>query len=114
MKKVRLALLLVCLFSLLMLTLVSCGPELKSPTGLYLDQDTLTLRWNEVNGARFYAVTTAAVRGLVEVHSNKLFLVVHFFDFEGKDDFFNFTGDTGDVTFAGFVGEVDLFDELLG
>lgn len=56
MKKVRLALLLVCLFSLLMLTLVSCGPELKSPTGLYLDQDTLTLRWNEVNGARFYAV----------------------------------------------------------
>ena len=74
MKKVRLILLLVCLFSLLTLMLVSCGPELKSPTGLYLDQDTLTLRWNEVNGARYYAIQISGQEAEITTKANYISL----------------------------------------
>lgn len=43
-----------------------------------------------------------------------MLFVVHLFNFESEDYFFNLAGETCDGTVASFVGEVDLFDELLG
>lgn len=56
MKKINLILILTLILVLCTLTLASCSDQLKTPNGLYLDSDTLTLRWNKVDGARFYTV----------------------------------------------------------
>ena len=52
MKKLSFVLLAVCLVFLLALTLSSCGSKISAPSGLYLDEDTLSLRWNAVKGAK--------------------------------------------------------------
>jgi hypothetical protein len=56
MKKIRLLLLSVCLLALCMVMLVSCGSELKSPSGLVFDIETQTLHWNAVKGAKYYTI----------------------------------------------------------
>lgn len=65
-------------------------------------------------GGGFDAVSASAEWGFVEVEGEDLFLTIHAFDFDGEDHFFEFTADAGDGAIHGFVGEVDLFDELLG
>ena len=61
MKKLSFILLAVCLVFLLALTLSSCGSKINAPSGLYLDEDTLSLRWNAVKGAKYYTVHVSGV-----------------------------------------------------
>ena len=68
MKKLRFILLAVCLVFLLALTLSSCGAKINAPSGLYLDEATLTLRWNAVKGAKFY---TVQVSGMEKEYTTK-------------------------------------------
>ena len=64
--------------------------------------------------SRFYTVTTTTIRRLVEVHGNNLFLWVHLLNFESENHFLNLTWKTGYGTVFSFIGEVNLFNELLG
>lgn len=56
MKKLYVLLIFVCLFSVFAIMLTSCGQRLRTPTSLYLDEDTQTLKWNRVRGAQGYTV----------------------------------------------------------
>ena len=56
MKNFRYILISVCVLSLIVLGLASCGSKLDTPSGLYLDVDTQTLSWTMVKGANYYTV----------------------------------------------------------
>ncbi len=57
MKKLHTAILLVSLLILVTLVFSSCGENnLTKPSGLNLDVETQTLRWNMVKGAKYYTV----------------------------------------------------------
>lgn len=57
MKKLRTAILLVSLLVLATLIFSSCnGNHLTKPSGLNLDVETQTLRWNMVKGAKYYTI----------------------------------------------------------
>ena len=74
MKKLRLIISLICLFTLLMLVLCSCGEKLSKPSGLYIDSDTLTLSWNKVKGAKYYTIQISGVEGDFTTNSNSFSL----------------------------------------
>lgn len=59
MKKLSIALVFILLLSLCVVTLTACGSEMNAPSGLTLDADTLTLKWNAVKGAKYYTVQIA-------------------------------------------------------
>lgn len=56
MKKIRVLLLFICLITLFTLAFTSCGIRLSKPSGLHIDDDTQTLKWNRVKGAQGYTV----------------------------------------------------------
>ena len=56
MKKIISLIISLSLLSLLVLTLGSCGEMLDAPSGLYLNEDTLELSWERVDGAKTYHV----------------------------------------------------------
>lgn len=74
MKKIYALLILICLFSVLALTLTSCGHKLSTPTGLFLDTDTQTLRWNKVRGAMGYTVEISGMETEITTQANYLSL----------------------------------------
>ena len=57
MKKLRIAILLISLLTLFTLIFSSCDKNnLAKPSGLNLDVETQTLRWNMVKGAKYYTI----------------------------------------------------------
>lgn len=57
MKKIVRSFTVLTVFTLMVLLLCSCGGgRLIAPTGLRVDTDTLTLKWNRISGARSYEV----------------------------------------------------------
>lgn len=57
MKKLRIAILLISLLALVTLIFSSCDENnLAKPSGLNLDVETQTLRWNMVKGAKYYTI----------------------------------------------------------
>jgi len=57
MKKIISPLILIFLLAFCALTLASCGEQLNAPSGFVLDEETITLKWNAVKGAKSYTVS---------------------------------------------------------
>lgn len=74
MRKLRFTFILIALLALCALTLVSCDSGLNAPSGLYLDVETQTLRWNMVKGAKFYTVQIEGEEKELTVKSNSVSL----------------------------------------
>lgn len=74
MKKIRFILVSMCLLALCAVMLVSCGSELKAPSGLYLDIETQTLHWNAVKGAKYYTIQISGQERDVTTKSNHISL----------------------------------------
>lgn len=55
----------------LLLFLTACGTPLPAPSGVNIDEITLTLSWNPVNGADYYTVRIDGNGGSQEVDSGK-------------------------------------------
>lgn len=70
MKKIYGLLIFICLLSLFALTLTSCGGRLSTPSGLYVDEDTLTLKWNRVKGAQGYTIEISGIDGEIITQAN--------------------------------------------
>lgn len=58
-------LLVLCFISIALILLSSCSSdgELDTPTDVWVDYETLTLKWNNVNGAKIYTVRIEADKG---------------------------------------------------
>ncbi|MBQ9116806.1 MAG: hypothetical protein IJY04_07255, partial [Clostridia bacterium] len=56
MKKTHFLLIFIFILSLFALTMSSCGARLSTPSGIHLDEDTQTLKWNKVKGAQGYTI----------------------------------------------------------
>ena len=59
MKKTIKLIFIISLFVLCVMTLVSCGEKLNKPTGLILNEETLSLQWNKVPGAKSYSISVS-------------------------------------------------------
>ena len=70
MKKVHTLLILIFILSLFILILTSCGARLSTPTGLHLDEDTQTLKWNNVKGAQGYTLTISGFDQEITTQAN--------------------------------------------
>ena len=70
MKKLHNSLILIIVLSLFTLILASCGARLSTPSGLYLDEDTQTLKWNAVKGAQGYTLTISGIEGEIITQAN--------------------------------------------
>ena len=55
----------------LLLFLTACGTPLPAPSGVNIDEITLTLSWNPINGADYYTVRIDGNGGSQEVDSGK-------------------------------------------
>ena len=60
MKKTILTQLCLVVSLLCLLTLVSCNDEINAPGNLKLNEDTLTLTWDRVLGAKSYTIVIEA------------------------------------------------------
>lgn len=70
MKKLHVLLILICIFSLFALLLTSCGVRLSTPSGLRLDADTQTLKWNKVKGAQGYTIEISGFEEEIVTQAN--------------------------------------------
>ena len=70
MKNLKYILIFICLFALLALTLTSCSARLSTPRGLYLDEDTQTLKWNKVKGAHGYTIEISGIDTEITTQAN--------------------------------------------
>lgn len=74
MKKIKILLIAICLLSLCALVLTSCGSKLSTPRGLYLDEDTQTLKWNKVRGAHGYTIEISGIENEIVTQANYISL----------------------------------------
>lgn len=74
MKKFSLICILIALLALCSLSLISCDDNLNTPSGLYLDVETQTLRWNMVKGAKYYTVQIEGEEKEISTKSNSVSL----------------------------------------
>ena len=72
MKKTILTLLCLVVSLLCLVTLVSCNDEINAPGNLKLNEDTLTLTWDRVLGAKSYTIVIEAAEYEKTTKNNKV------------------------------------------
>lgn len=70
MKKIYVLVAFICLLLLVTLALGSCGALLSTPSGVHLDEDTLTLKWNKVRGAQGYTIKISGIDAEIITQAN--------------------------------------------